>query len=66
MIVIEDKEYYCCASRGRDPDEQDGEIKTNFAQRLEVNTGGQTYALTSFPKDNYILEVWKKDFSDKQ
>lgn len=42
MIIVEDKEYYCCASRGRDPDNPSDRSagNPNLVQRLEVNAGG--------------------------
>lgn len=42
MIIVEDKECYCCASRGRDPENPNDRSANNpnYTQRLEVNIGG--------------------------
>ena len=46
-----------CASRGRNPDNpSDRTLGQRLEQRIEVNTDGVSNTLTTFQKDNYVLE----------
>ena len=60
---LKNVEYYCCASRGRDPDNPNDRSANNpnYTQRLEVNMGGVSNTLTMVAKDNYILEIWETE-----
>lgn len=54
-------QYYCAASRGRDPNNP-GDRTTgnpNLEQRLEINWSGRTNTITSVAKDNYIIEIYE-------
>lgn len=51
-----------CASRGRNPDNpSDRTLGQRLEQRIEVNTDGVSNTLTTFQKDNYVLEENKED-----
>ena len=49
------------ASRGRDPENPSDRTSgnPNLEQRLELNTEGITYAITTVSKDNWLLELDK-------
>ena len=61
--MIKNVKYYCCASRGRDPDNPGDRTagNPNLVQRLEINWNGCTNIITSVAKDNYILEIIEDD-----
>lgn len=52
--------YYCCASRGRDPDNTNDRSpgNPNLVQRLEINWTGFCNTITSVAKDAYVLEIY--------
>ena len=55
----ENIEYYCCGSRGRDPDNPSDRTSGNphLVQRLEINWSVYCNTITSVAKDYYILEI---------
>lgn len=56
-LVIEEKEPFIVASRGRNPENpSDRTVGAPTEQRLEPNFSGCTNTLTSVQKDNYVCE----------
>lgn len=64
MIIVKDEriKYYCCASRGRDPDNPSDRNSgnPNLVQRLEINWTGICNTITSVAKDAYVLEMYNE------
>lgn len=55
--VLEEKEIYCVASRGRNPNKPtDRTLGAYVEQRLELNQDGISNTLTSVQKDSMVLE----------
>lgn len=56
------KEFYICASRGRDPDNpSDRTPGKKLKQRLEINSQGICNTLSTVLKDNYVIEIEEAD-----
>ena len=58
------KDYLICASRGRNPENpNDRTPEIHCEQRLEINWGGISNALTTVGKDNWVLEFDSEELS---
>lgn len=54
------KLYYSCASRGRDPNNSSDRRKgIPLQQRLEVNPSRVSNAITTIAKDSYVWQRWR-------
>ena len=57
------KKYFICGMRGRDSDKPPNRCTKGkkLKQRLEINKDGLCNTLTSFTKDNIVLEIYEKE-----